>query len=165
MGSMICCDVGEVRFNYRLSAVCSYQGHVLLNRSEDDAFWVLPGGRAETMETSREAIRREMREEVEQDVKVGRLLWVVENFFTHGDRRFHELSLIYEVTLAPASPWLNLGKTFECVDLDLQGRAVKLEFRWFAQDELDDIDLRPSFLRDRLRQLPAAPEHVVHHGP
>jgi ADP-ribose pyrophosphatase YjhB (NUDIX family) len=164
MDRMIEFDLGDARFNYRVAAVCLHRGHVLLHRSELDPFWVLPGGRAQTLETARDATRREVREEMEQEAEVGRLLWVLENFFSYGERSFHELSLIFEVTLPAESPWRDLAATFTTIDTDPLGRAVRLEFRWFALDGLGGMDLRPSFLNNGLRQLPEIPEHVVHYG-
>jgi ADP-ribose pyrophosphatase YjhB (NUDIX family) len=164
MGRMIDFDLDDVRFNYRVCAVCVHQGHVLLHRSELDPFWVLPGGRPMTLETAREATRREVREEMGEEAEVGRLLWVLENFFTYGERRFHELSFIFDVTLQADSPWLKLDETFTMFDSDPLGRSVRLEFRWFPQDALGAMDLRPSFLNEGLRQLPETPQHVVHHG-
>ena len=42
-------------------------------------------------ETAEETLKREMREEMQTDITVQRLLWVVENFFQHGGKAFHEL--------------------------------------------------------------------------
>jgi len=74
---------GETIFLCRVAGVAVVDDRVLLHRSEHDDFWALPGGRLEVGETMTEALRREMREEVEVDVEVGRLLWVIENFFDH----------------------------------------------------------------------------------
>src|SRR3954462_14454364 len=86
----------------RVAGVCRHDGHVLLHRGELEEFWSLPGGRVEFRETSSSGLEREMRGAVGVDVEVGRLLWVMENFFSHAGRRFHELGFYYEMHL-PAS--------------------------------------------------------------
>jgi ADP-ribose pyrophosphatase YjhB (NUDIX family) len=74
---------GDTVFLCRVAGVAVHEGRVLLHRSEHDDFWALPGGRIEVGESSTQALRREMLEEVGAEVTVGRLLWVVENFFQH----------------------------------------------------------------------------------
>ena len=44
------------------------------------------------LENSKDAIVREMQEEIGARVNVHRLLWVVENFFEYNARSFHELN-------------------------------------------------------------------------
>ena len=39
-------------------------GRILLHRADYEDFWSLPGGRVEMLEDSREALRREMLEEL-----------------------------------------------------------------------------------------------------
>src|SRR5437762_3514141 len=86
-------------FNHRVVGVCIVDGHVLLHRSVNDDFWSLPGGRVELGEASSQAIVREMREELGLDARTERLLWVVENFFTHGDVSHHELGMYYLISI------------------------------------------------------------------
>ena len=80
---MIRFDQGNRRFNYRIVGVAIHDDAVLLHRADHESFWTLPGGRAEHGETAEETIQREMREELETDVHVDRLLWIVENFFEY----------------------------------------------------------------------------------
>ncbi len=90
---MICFDQGTRRFNYRVVGVAIHDDSVLLHRAAGESFWTLPGGRAEHGETAEQTIRREMLEELETDVHVDRLLWVVENFFEYDGLSYHELAL------------------------------------------------------------------------
>src|SRR5690242_9462627 len=95
----------DVRFHVRVAAVCLCDGHVLLQGTGDGGRWILPGGRGQLLEPTTETIRREMREEFGIEVAVGRLLWVVENFFTGGSGNYyegvrsHQLAFIYEAHL------------------------------------------------------------------
>jgi len=38
---------------------------------------------------------------------------------------------------------------------------VKIIFRWFPLSELDNIDLRPTFLRKALQKMPKHTERIV----
>ncbi len=80
---MISFIVDGVRFNFRAAAVIVDDGYVLLHRAAHEDFWSLPGGRVEAGEASAATVARELTEELGPavDARVGRLLWVVENFF------------------------------------------------------------------------------------
>jgi ADP-ribose pyrophosphatase YjhB (NUDIX family) len=99
---------GHSQLNYRVGGVCVHDGHVLLQRLETEKIWALPGGRPKIFETARDALVREMREEIETPVEVGRLLWVMENFFAHEGRHFHEIALYFVMALPADSRFRDL---------------------------------------------------------
>ena len=150
---MLSYDTAAGRFNYRVAGVAIKAGRVLLHQREGDDFWTLPGGRPEPMEPAGDALRREMREELKAPVTVGRLLWLVENFFTFEARRYHELLLCFEMTCNLASGL----DDFEGFEGDLP-----MLFRWCPLDTLEALPIRPAFLAPALRDVPKAPVHLVH---
>jgi 8-oxo-dGTP pyrophosphatase MutT (NUDIX family) len=157
-GHMITFDTPKACFNYRTAAVVLHDDHVLLCREAGSDFWFLPGGRCELMESSHEAIRREIREELGTDGTVERLLWIAENFFTLGDRPFHEIGLYFLVTLGSDSPLLDKARLLpfrEAIGIDL-------EARWFPLGQVSSINLLPEFLRNGLLRLPSSPQHIIH---
>jgi 8-oxo-dGTP pyrophosphatase MutT (NUDIX family) len=124
--------VDGIQFNFRAVAVIVEDGYVLLHRATFDDFWSLPGGRVEAGETSASALVRELREEL--GAEVGRMIWVVENFFRYEGEPFHGLGMYYEVTLGPGSPYHAKTASFDGVedDLPLHGdEPVQLIFQWF----------------------------------
>jgi ADP-ribose pyrophosphatase YjhB (NUDIX family) len=158
---MISFDAGEARFSLRVVGVAVEAGHVLLHRTEGEAFWTLPGGRAELMETAQAALAREMREEMGVVVAVGRLLWIVEGFFTYDDRAWHELSLLFQIAL-PVEAGLGPAVGSFTGSEDFFGdRPLPLIFRWFPVENLASLELYPPFLRAALQSPPAAPAHVI----
>jgi ADP-ribose pyrophosphatase YjhB (NUDIX family) len=159
---MLTFDQGECRFNYRVAGVAIDDGHVLIHRAADEAFWTLPGGRVEMGEASEETIRREMREELGVDVRVERLLWIVENFFEYDGKKCHELAFYYLMTI-PDGRLRADGETFEGLEEFFEGKpVVRLLFRWHPLDRLEELEILPSFLRERLGELPDSVEHLVH---
>lgn len=158
---MIEFTAGSVRFNYRVAGICIRDDHVLLHREVTYDIWALPGGRLHLLEPSPDALRREMDEEMQLAVTVGRLIWVVENFFQNDDFaagvRFHEIGLYYEMSLPSAA-----GE--DDVHADFMGHEgdVPIIFRWFPVDRLSDVALYPAFLRSALVDLPDRPVHVIH---
>jgi 8-oxo-dGTP pyrophosphatase MutT (NUDIX family) len=150
------------RFVYRVAGVAIHDARVLLHRAGDDAFWALPGGRGEMMETSPETLRREMREEMGLEVNPERLLWVVENFFDHTGKSFHELGLYFWMTFPPDSPVWARGETFEGQELFPDGRRLPLFFQWFPLAHLATLTVVPSFLAAGLRHVPLTVQHIIH---
>src|SRR5690348_4598911 len=157
---MIAFTIQQARFNYRVAGICIEDGHVLLNRLEDDpSFWFLPGGRVEMMETAEVALRREIKEELGLDgnVAIKRLLWVNENFWTssHGER-YHEIGFYYQIAFGDNHPYADKRKPF-------RGRetTVNLTFQWMPLERLETMTFYPAFLKTSLHNLPASIQHIV----
>ena len=157
---MISFDIEGARFNYRVVGIALDGNRVLLHRADMDDFWSLPGGRGEMLEPSEETLKREMREELEVEIRVERLVWVVENFFEYDDKPYHELAFYFLMTLP--RDWHLLKKTEPFTGYD---GDVKLTFKWYQLDELENVVLYPSFLKKGLRSIPDSIEHIVHIDP
>jgi ADP-ribose pyrophosphatase YjhB (NUDIX family) len=154
---MIQFDQGTRRFNYRVVGVAIQDGSVLLHRADQEAFWTLPGGRPEYGETAEETLEREMREELETEVDVVRLLWFVENFFEYDGRSYHEIALYFLVQF-PESSLPRTAAAFDRLD-----GGVLLRFKWHSvqADQLTQLPLLPAFLPQALTDLPNTTVHIV----
>ena len=86
--------------------------------------WEFPGGKIELGESSEEALVREIREELDVDIKVGRLLETVEYDYP----RFH--------------------LTMHCFICELLSEEIILkeheDAKWLAEEELDSVDWLPA---------------------
>ncbi len=153
--NMVQFDSGNSRFLMCTRGIALDEGRVLLFNVIGWDWWALPGGRVEIQETSENTLIREMQEELNTTVKVGRLVWIVENFFKENERSYHEISMYYLMELPAASAVIN-SPEHTCKD-----GPVTLRFRWFLVHELDKINLRPAFLRKSLQNLPKNTEHVI----
>jgi ADP-ribose pyrophosphatase YjhB (NUDIX family) len=144
------------RFQPRVAAVCVWQDHVLLQRSHDGSFWVLPGGRLLPLELSADALVRTLRSEIGEEITIQRLLWVMEYVTPMEGQPVHELGFYYAVDLPKSSPFLDVRHHHAGVE-----RGHKLVLRWFPFDSLPTLPLFPDFLRTAARHLPDCPQHVV----
>ena len=94
------------------------------------------------MEPMTEALRREMKEEIGAEVKVTRLLWMIENFFRKS-QDIHELSFYFLMELDPESLLLKgNGPFFGKED------KYQLTFQWYPIQEsvLKGLPLFPGYL-------------------
>jgi ADP-ribose pyrophosphatase YjhB (NUDIX family) len=117
----------------------------------------MPGGRCELLENSKETLIREMKEELNVNVKVNRVLYFVENFFNYENMRHHEVAIYYLMQI-PKNYWPSIQKSA------FKGREVNNEliFQWFDIDKLGEIKLYPTFLCDKLCNIKSYPEHIIH---
>ena len=90
-------------FVYRVAGVAFNNNKVLVHRSILDDFWSLPGGRCEFFEISKDALKREMKEELNSEIKIIRPLYFVENFFSFEGKEYHEISIFYLLEFHPDS--------------------------------------------------------------
>lgn len=153
---MISFDLGSHRFQARAAALFIWQGAVLLHRPAEDAFWALPGGRLEPGEDAASTLVREMREELEEDVSCGPLACLVENFFDARGQSHHEIGFYFHASFSAGSSLLDASKSH----MRTEGQR-QFEFKWFPLTGLDEIDVRPAFLRQFLARPAMAFEHIV----
>jgi 8-oxo-dGTP pyrophosphatase MutT (NUDIX family) len=146
---------GASWFKVRAGALIVRDGRVLLNRLRGDETWMLPGGTGEFGETVEETLRRELREELGVECRVGRLLWMVEHFFDISPRRWHQLLWIHEATLPDDCAMVRTEA------MDTPSPDGLDHFRWTRFDDLRRIRVLPGFLADEVRAPPSAPRHVV----
>lgn len=156
---MICFDRGENRFNFRVAGVVINNGKILLHKTVEDDFWALPGGRNELLEYTKDTLIREMKEELDEEIIIDRLLWVVENFFEFDNKNYHEISFCYLMKFNEKSLILNKRESFLGVEED-----VKLIFEWFDIKDIDDIVVYPTFIKEKIKALSNNIEHIMHIG-
>ena len=156
--TMITFDAAQTRFTYRVGGILLHNGHLLCQAAPLKDFWFLPGGRAELRESAETTLRREMREELGVEVTIGRLVYVVENFFNDENGFQHELGLYFLVTAPADSYFYQSLETFMHSD-ELH---IPLRFDWLPLQQLEQWRLLPTLFQKALQQIPEQTVHIVH---
>ncbi len=133
-------------FKYRVSGILIKDNKVLTVQIDDNGFYCLPGGHVEIMESSKEAILREFKEETKIDVDVEKPLYMVENFFDGKLGKYHELGVYY---LLSSKENLDI-KDYTLIEQDKNG-DVKLKFKWMDINNLENF--KPDFLKEELKKF------------
>jgi ADP-ribose pyrophosphatase YjhB (NUDIX family) len=154
----------------RTEGVMRKGDHILLCRAEEDNVWVLPGGSVKLYETTEEALKREILEEIGFEIEVQRLLWIVENMFDFEASeiapqfppgKYHDIHFTYLIKPKEEGGDWSKEEFYGIEDDWAPERSLKLIFRWFAPDELEDINLVPVCMKQVLNRIPEHPTVIV----
>ena len=149
------------RFNYRAAGIIIHNNKLLIMKDEHTPYYYIPGGRVAMNELSKDAIVREIREELNVEVKVNRMLWVNENFFheEYFNENFHEICFCYLLDLVD-DELINKGEEF----IPKQNETHIFTFYWKDLQEVKDLNIYPLFIKNNILQLPQTIEHTVEKG-
>ena len=143
-------NVGTFCFNLRACAVIVHGEALLVMRDQKQPYAYLPGGRIKLNETAQQALMRELQEEIGIQAQIERALWVTQAFFTEpvSQRKFHEIGFYFLVSCKEKE---TLPMTHNFIRWE---NEIEHCFEWISFDELSDIDVRPEFIKKRIRSLP-----------
>ena len=93
--------IDGVKFNFRVGLLVKMKKQVLVECNQDYDFVVLPGGRVKTLESSEDALIREINEEMKIDLTNYKLEFIGadENFFELDNIKYHELYFMYKIEI------------------------------------------------------------------
>lgn len=133
--------VGEAKFNYRAGLLIERGSKVLVECNPDLDFVTLPGGKVQTLESSREALKRELKEEmnINLDIKKLKMRALIENFFEMDGKKYHELYFLYKLKVTTKD------SAFNKVSKNMDSKASY--YKWVKKDELAKVNLLPVVLR------------------
>ena len=94
-------DIDNIRLNVRVGVIVRHNNDVIIEISTTGRNSVIPGGRIQIGEHSKDALIREMKEEMNFNLNKDKLtqVKVFENFFEYEGKKFHELYFVYEYIL------------------------------------------------------------------
>lgn len=133
---------GNSRFNFRVAIYLENNGRILLHKSPAFDFWNMPGGRVKMGETTRQAIIREIEEELELQIDELNLIHVGENIFEWQGLTVQELLFVYYANIGEDDYPITKQQDFltkDCVD------EIN---HWFKKEEIKTLTCKPSLIYD-----------------
>lgn len=131
----------NIKFKVRVSAVLIINNKLLVNKYSEDSY-CLPGGYVELGETSFDAIKREIKEELNAEIEVERIMGFCENFFTNiRKERTHGIDFYYKVKPIDLNS-INLND-YDYTEND-HGYEIIHHFKWLDINKLENYNLLPN---------------------
>ncbi len=132
-------------FHVRSCGIIKQENNFLIMRVNNTAYYHIPGGHIEIGEDSKQAITREIKEEIGCDIQEASLFAIQENFWVKENKKCHGIEFYYII-----KPKHELEiKDYHKIEID-KGEEKLLDFKWVTPEQLKEIDLRPSNIRDIL---------------
>ena len=147
-------SVEKDRFNFRVAAYITCKDSILLQKADNIDFYNLPGGRAKFQESTKEAIIRELKEELNLEVDSPKLMVVAENFFTWAGQNVEELLFVYKIELS--DEYYEKLDHFKNIDSECE------YMYWVNKDKLKDLDIRPTLIYNLPNINKDIITHIIH---
>lgn len=134
--------IENVKFNYRAGLLIEKGNKVLVECNPEIDFVTLPGGRVQTLESSMDALKREIKEEMNIDLDSDRIKMraLIENFFEMDEKKYHELYFLYKFKVT--SKDTEFKKDMKNMD------SKASYYKWVKKEDLERENLLPVVLRD-----------------
>lgn len=134
--------VDGVKLNVRSGIIIIKDNKILLHKNDNKDNYCLPGGGVHFLESSEEAIIREVKEETGLDIKVENCVSTIENMFEHDGIKFHEIYFIYRGSFVDD---IDTSKVIE----NIEGKPIKYGF--VDLDRLDEYKILPVVTTDIIK--------------
>ena len=102
------------------------------DKSKNQEFYRCLGGGIEFLEKSKDALKREFKEEINIEIEIGKLLGISENIFNYKGKDAHELILFYDAYIKDK----DYQEKYDLVDDDSETEAIWVDINRFRNKEL-----------------------------
>lgn len=126
----------EKPFHHLARGIFISDGRVLLARAKGYRNTFLPGGHIEFGESAKDALKREMEEELGIACEVGSFLGIVEHKWLKKGVLNCEVNQLFEITSSELD-----------INVTPKSKEPHIEFIWCSIDELEESNLQPYPLR------------------
>lgn len=131
----------NVTLNIRVAVLVKKDGGFVLEKNKDGYYFPI-GGRVKAGETSLEATKREILEELGVAVESLSLKGVIENFFDIGSEHVQEICFVYTIQ-------------------DMNNLKLGDEFVAYTVDQIDTIDFRPQNIKEIMNAVDGKILHLI----
>ena len=146
----ICFKTPNEIFSLRAAALIIDNNRLLIIKNEDlNCFYTIGGGIQEN-ESSDKAVIRELYEETGYDFEAEKLLFIQERFYKAENSCHHEIVFFY---------------LMKEIDFEIQNGMItdrqNEHLYWIPIEDLENINLVPTFLKTALRNIPDEITHII----
>lgn len=131
------------QFHYRTSGIIYNKDKtkILLFKSSNREFYMLPGGKVNELESSENALKREVQEETGLDINIIDIKCFSECIVTDKEMTYQQVEAIYEASYND-----------EIINDEFNGLEGNwILFKWFNINELNNILIEPKGIKDILK--------------
>lgn len=134
--------VENVKFNYRAGLMITKNNKVLVECNPVYDFVTIPGGRVKTLESSIDALIRELEEEMHVTITKEEVKFksVIENFFELDNKKYHELFFLYILNIEE--------NDYRFKENMINYDSKNNYYKWVKKDKLDEVNLLPKPIRN-----------------
>ncbi|HRN85702.1 MAG TPA: NUDIX domain-containing protein [Candidatus Dojkabacteria bacterium] len=132
-------DFGASMLNIRVLLLIKYKGGYLFELNTDDYYFAI-GGRVKFGESSSEAAKRELKEELDYNDLELELIGLIENFFVIGEKSVHEVNFVYGGAIKDEIDFNNLKSNHK-------------GFSSLLPEDVMTSDVRPKVLKELIPKL------------
>lgn len=140
--------IDDIILNIRVGIIFKYHDKVLIEiRKDRVGNSVIPGGRLKIDESRIDALKREIKEEMNYILEDSRISYktTIESFFDFDNKKYHELFFVYEYEMNEKI-YEDLLKVKENQDNHIT------DYIFVSFDEFDKVDLLPMEIRDIIKE-------------
>ncbi len=131
--------IDNYKFNFRVCCLIENKNRYLLEKSTECDFLNLPGGRVHAGESTLDAMKRELKEELHLENVEPKLLKVTEQFFAFDNKNYHEVDYVFYVKLKNDNP---ICKMEEIKNFDNENETMI----WLNKKSLKNYKILPEFI-------------------
>ena len=128
---------GLNKFNLRVAILIENNNRFLLETAGD--FWNMIGGRVHLGESTLEAAKRELKEELNFDADDLTLINVSENFFSWMGKNQQELLFVYKIIVDDSVAFAK-QEELKCIDSDEI-------FKWHTREQVQNLVCKPEIIK------------------
>ena len=133
--------VQDTKINIRVAGLVKTAKGYLFEKSDNDYIFVI-GGRVKLGESTREAITREIKEEIGMNPEKLNLCSIVENFYINNNEKVQELCFVYEIN-------------------DIFTGIIPPEFIEVGVADISKYDVRPAPIVEILKNDKESFKHII----
>lgn len=138
---------GDTILNIKVGVLLRYKDEFLVEFNANNNYGTVPGGKVKINEKSKDAIVRELQEELELNLDYDKLVFskVIENFYNYMGTNYHEILFLYKYAL--------LEEEYKFLINNLDNKDDKDSyFKFIRKRQLDDVVIFPEEVRITMKQ-------------